>query len=33
MIAACGLNIVGTKYVPPRLPTLETLNVALSKSA
>ncbi len=33
MIAAWGLRIVGTKYLPPRFPTLETLNVASSKSA
>jgi hypothetical protein len=33
IIAVCGLRIVGTKYLPPILPTLETLNVASAKSS
>ncbi len=32
MIAVCGLKIVGTKYLPPMLPTLLTENVLSSKS-
>ena len=32
IIAPYGLKIVGTKYVPPMFPTLDTLNVAFSKS-
>lgn len=33
IIAAYGLKIVGTKYLPPMLPTLDTLNVPSAKSS
>jgi hypothetical protein len=33
MMAVWGLKIVGTKYLPPILPTEETLKVESAKSA
>lgn len=32
-IAPYGQRMVGTKYLPPRLPTLDTVNVPFAKSS